>query len=51
MIRLRVDKLEEFWCLEENRMVIRIGMLLRSDIVMMENSEKMIKLCFFLVKV
>ena len=49
--RLRVDKLEEFRRLEENRMAIRIGMLPRSDIATMENSEKTIKPRSPLVKV
>lgn len=49
--RLRVDKLEEFRRLEENRMAIIMGILPRSDIATMENSEKTMKLRSPLVKV
>lgn len=51
MTRLRVDKLEEFRRLEENRMEIIMGILPRSDIATMENSEKTMKLRSRLVKV
>lgn len=47
IIKLRVDKFDLFFCFEEYRMVIRIGMFLSKDIVVIENREIIIKLSIF----